>query len=68
MPAIPLFARTFHANATQVGLIISSFALARFGSGLISGKFVDAIGERLTLGIGLGMVSISALLCGFAHS
>ena len=68
MPAIPLFARTFHANATQVGLIISSFALARFGSGLISGKFVDAIGERLTLGFGLGMVSISSLLCGFAHS
>ena len=68
MPAIPLFARTFHANATQVGLIISSFALAHFGSGLISGKFVDAIGERLTLGFGLGMVSISSLLCGFAHS
>ena len=68
VPAIPLFARTFHANATQVGLIVSSFALARFGSGLISGKFVDAIGERLTLGFGLGMVSISSLLCGFAHS
>jgi MFS family permease len=49
-------------------LIISSFALARFGSGLISGKFVDAIGERLTLGFGLAMVSVSSLLCGLAHS
>ena len=68
MPAIPLFAKTFNANATQVGFIISSFAFARFGSGLISGKFVDAIGERLTLGVGLFMVSISSLLCGFAHS
>lgn len=68
VPAIPLFARTFHANATQVGLIISTFALARFGSGLISGKFVDAIGERLTLGFGLAMVSVSSLLSGMAHS
>jgi MFS family permease len=68
VPAIPLFAKTFNANATQVGFIISSFAFARFGSGLLSGKFVDAIGERLTLGVGLAMVSISSLLCGFAHS
>ncbi len=42
--------------------------MARFGSGLVSGKFVDAIGERLTLGFGLAMVSVSSLLCGVAHS
>ena len=68
VPAIPLFARTFHANATHVGFIISAFAFARFASGLVSGKFVDAIGERLTLGFGLAMVSVSSLLCGVAHS
>jgi len=51
-----------------VGFIISAFAFARFASGLVSGKFVDAIGERLTLGFGLAMVSISSFLCGVAHS
>jgi MFS family permease len=68
IPAIPLFAKTFGVSTTAVGFIISMFAISRFGSGLISGKFVDRIGERLTLGIGLFLVAISSLLCGLATS
>ena len=68
IPAIPLFAKTFGVSTTAVGLIISMFAISRFGSGLISGRFVDRIGERLTLGIGLFLVAISSLLCGLSTS
>ena len=68
IPAIPLFAKTFGVSATAVGLIVSMFAISRFGSGLISGKFVDRIGERLTLGVGLFLVAISSLLCGLSTS
>ena len=68
VPAIPLFAETFHVSKASVGFIISSFALARFASGLVSGKLVDRFGERLTLGIGLFFVAISSLAAGLAQS
>lgn len=68
VPAIPLFAQTFGVNKTAVGFIISTFAFARFGSGLISGKLVDKFGERIILGTGLFFVAISSLLSGLAQS
>ncbi len=68
VPAIPLFARTFGVNQTAIGFIISTFAFARFGSGLISGKLVDKFGERKVLAFGLIMVAISSLASGFAQS
>jgi len=68
VPAIPLFAETFGVNKTAVGFIISTFALARFATGLISGKLVDRFGERLVLGTGLFLVAVSSLLCGLAQS
>ncbi len=68
IPAIPIFAKSFGVSNTLVGLIISSFAVMRFTSGLIAGKLVDRFGERLVLGIGLLMVSGFTLLAGLAQS
>ncbi|MFM7890162.1 MAG: MFS transporter [Actinomycetota bacterium] len=68
IPAIPIFARTFGVTNTLIGLIISSFAIMRFLSGLFSGKLVDRFGERLVLGTGLLMVSIFTLLAGLAQT
>ncbi|MFM7542642.1 MAG: MFS transporter [Actinomycetales bacterium] len=68
IPAIPIFAKTFGVSNTLVGLIISSFAVMRFTSGLISGKLVERFGERLVLGFGLLMVSGFTLLAGLAQS
>jgi len=68
VPAIPLFAESFGVGNTAVGFIVSSFAFARFGSGLISGKLVDRFGERQVLGIGLLMVALSSLASGLATS
>jgi MFS family permease len=68
IPAIPIFARTFGVTNTLIGLIISSFAIMRFLSGLFSGKLVDRFGERLVLGSGLLMVSVFTLLAGLAQT
>jgi MFS family permease len=68
IPAIPIFAKTFGVTNTLIGLIISSFAIMRFLSGLFSGKLVDRFGERLVLGTGLLMVSIFTLLAGLAQT
>ena len=68
VPAIPIFAKSFGVNKTAIGFIISAFAMARFGSGLISGRFVDRIGERKTLAVGLLLVAFSSLAAGLAQS
>ena len=68
IPAIPIFAKTFGVSNTLIGLIISSFAIMRFVSGLFSGKLVDRFGERVVLGFGLFMVSVFTLLAGLAQN
>ncbi|MEY2732392.1 MAG: hypothetical protein RLZZ523_263 [Actinomycetota bacterium] len=68
IPAIPIFAKTFGVSNTLIGLIVSSFAIMRFVSGLFSGKLVDRFGERVVLGFGLFMVSIFTLFAGLAQS
>ena len=67
-PTIPLFARSFGVNNAQVGAIISAFAFARFGSGLISGKLVDHFGERLVYSVGIGFVSLTSFAAGMAQN
>jgi MFS family permease len=67
-PTLPLFARSFGVNNAQVGSIISAFALARFASGLISGKLVDIFGERLVYTVGVGFVAVSSALAAMANS
>ena len=68
VPAIPLFAKSFGVNNTAIGLIVSTFAFARFSTGFAVGKVVEKFGERLTLGIGLFLVAISTLLAGLSQS
>jgi MFS family permease len=68
VPALPLFAKSFGVNNSAVGLIVSMFAVARFATGMFSGKFVDKFGERLVFAIGIFVVSLSTLLAALAHS
>jgi MFS family permease len=67
-PTIPLFAKSFGVNNAQVGLIISSFALARFASGLFAGKLVDKFGERIIYTTGVGFVALSAFAAAFSQN
>ena len=68
IPAIPIFAKSFNVSNTLIGLVISSFAIMRFFSGLFSGKLVDRFGERIVLGFGLLTVSAFTLVAGLAQS
>ncbi|MBJ7286575.1 MAG: MFS transporter [Candidatus Nanopelagicus sp.] len=65
---MPIFASSFGVSKTAIGLIISSFAIVRFSSGLVAGKFVDKFGERSVLGFGLFMVSFFTLFTALAQS
>jgi len=67
-PTIPLFAKSFGVNNAQVGLIISSFALARFASGLFAGKLVDKFGERIVYTTGVGFVALSSFAAAFSQN
>ncbi len=68
VPAIPLFTKSFGVNNSAVGLIVSTFAIARFSSGLISGRLVDKFGERPIFATGIFLVSFFTFLCALAQS
>jgi MFS transporter, DHA1 family, multidrug resistance protein len=65
-PAIPLFARAFGVTNFAAGAVISVFALVRFASAPMAGRFVNRFGERLVLATGIGIVGVSSLLAGFS--
>jgi DHA1 family multidrug resistance protein-like MFS transporter len=67
-PVIPLFAHHFGVGKAEVGAVLSAFAFMRLASALGVGRLVDAIGERIVLATGIGIVSVSSALAGFAHS
>jgi MFS family permease len=67
-PAIPLLAEQFGVGATAAGAVVSAFALLRFVSGLGAGRFVDAVGERTALTVGIGVVGVSSLLAGLSQT
>jgi len=67
-PVIPLFARHFGVGRAEVGAVLSAFAFMRLASALGVGRLVDAIGERVVLATGIGIVAVSSALAGFAHS
>lgn len=67
-PAIPVFAKSFGVNNTAVGFVVSAFAITRFTSGLISGKFVDRFGERNVYSFGVLMVAFFTVLTGLAQN
>jgi MFS family permease len=68
VPAVPLFAKEFGVGTTAAGAVVSAFALMRLVSGLAAGRFVDRVGERLALQVGLGVVALSSLLAGLSVS
>jgi len=67
-PVIPLFAHHFGVGKAEVGAVLSAFAFMRLASALGVGRLVDAIGERVVLASGIGIVAVSSALAGFAHS
>ncbi|SHG76759.1 Predicted arabinose efflux permease, MFS family [Jatrophihabitans endophyticus] len=67
-PALPLFAREFGVGRTLAGLVVSAFALTRLLMAPVVGRLVDALGERVLLASGIGIVAVSSLLAGFSQT
>ena len=68
IPVLPVFVRSFHVGYTEVGAVVSAFALMRLVSSPFVGKLIDWIGERTILAIGIGIVAVSSAMVGLAHS
>ena len=65
-PILPLYARTFDVSTAMVGLLITSFGVARLFTNLPAGKLADRIGRRPLILTGPLITGVGALLAGFA--
>lgn len=68
IPVLPVFIRSFNVGYTEVGAVVSAFALARFIVSPFVGKLIQWGGERTILAIGIGIVAVSSAMVGFAQS
>ena len=67
-PALPLFAREFGVSKALAGAVVSAFALMRLVMAPFVGRLVNALGERVLLASGIGVVAVSSALAGLAQS
>jgi MFS transporter, DHA1 family, multidrug resistance protein len=68
IPVLPVFVRSFDVGYTEVGAVISAFALMRLVASPFCGKLIDWGGERTILAIGIGIVAVSSAMVGIAQS
>jgi MFS transporter, DHA1 family, multidrug resistance protein len=68
IPVLPVFVRSFDVGYTEVGAVISAFALMRLVASPFCGKLIDRGGERTVLAIGIGIVAVSSAMVGIAQS
>lgn len=68
IPVLPLFIRSFNVGYTEVGAVVSAFALMRFVSSPFVGTFITWGGERTILALGIGIVAVSSAMVGLAQS
>jgi MFS family permease len=67
-PALPSFARTFGVGISAASAVVSAFAVFRLGFAPVSGRLVNAFGERRVFIVGLLVVAGSTGACALAHS
>lgn len=67
-PALPLFAREFGVGKAAAGAVVSAFALMRLVVAPFVGRLVNTFGERILLGVGIGVVAVSSALAGLAQN
>jgi MFS family permease len=67
-PALPLFAREFGVGKAAAGAVVSVFALMRIAMAPFVGRLINAVGERVLLASGIGVVAVSSLLAGLSQS
>lgn len=67
-PALPLFAREFGVDRALAGLVVSVFALTRLLMASFVGRLVNAVGERVLLASGIGIVAVSSVFAGLSQN
>jgi MFS family permease len=68
IPVLPVFVRDFGVGYTEVGAVVSAFALVRLVASPFVGKLIDWGGERTILAIGIAIVAVSSARVGLAQS
>lgn len=68
VPVLPVFARSFGVGNTEVGAVISAFALMRLVSSPFCGWLIKAFTERVIMATGIFIVAISSGLAGISNS
>lgn len=67
MPLLPIYARDFGATGTQLGLMTTSFAVARLVTTLPGGFLADKVGRKRPVILGLLAYSVVMALYGFSN-
>lgn len=68
VPVLPVFARSFGVGNTEVGAVISAFALMRLVSSPFCGWLIKIFTERIIMATGIFIVAISSGLAGISQS
>ncbi len=66
VPVLPLYARSFDVGATQVGLLVSVFALVRLATDVPAGRVVTRLGPARAVALGTAIVGVSSAAAGLA--
>jgi len=68
VPVLPVFARGFGVGNTEVGAVISVFALMRLAVSPVCGRLIGWLGERTVLATGIFIVAASSGVAGAAQT
>src|ERR1700755_218776 len=63
-----LFAREFGVGKAAAGAVVAAFALTGLVMAPFVGRLVNAVGERVLLAVGIGIVAVSSALAGLAQA
>lgn len=65
-PILPLYAKSFHVNYKQIGLLAAVFGITRLAFDLVAGWFIARYGERAMATWGAAVVGVSSAMAALA--
>ena len=66
--ALPTIRRELHIGLSELEWIVTAYTLTFAAFILIGGKLADLLGRRRMFNVGLGIFTVSSLVCGLAGS